>query len=234
MKNSWGCMWGDAGYFQMSWAFNQDLVMMGLRMDGHADFENDITQDDEPECIVPQDSNNSDHCKKYNEFDKCIMCNSGQDLVTGVGCKLKNVDIEEDEFTPPEDEETKSEDIFIHECTSDDGRQGVYCPAEPEEYRQQCFALDGMDCGTFLLAAKDLNLLCTRCPIPGIENCRTQSGAKCISCAEGYSASPDKDVCLQDICSEQGQESTEEGSCVTAADNCSPGQSTYTSSGLDE
>jgi len=46
------------------------------------------------------------------------------------------VDIEEDEFTPPEDDETKSEDIFIHECTSYDGRQGVYCPAEPEEYRQ--------------------------------------------------------------------------------------------------
>jgi len=85
-----------------------------------------------------------------------------------------------------------------------------------------------------LLAAKDLGLLCTRCPIPGIENCLTQSDAKCIECAEGYSASPDKDVCLLDICSDQGEESTEEGSCVKAAENCTPGQSTYTSSGLDE
>jgi len=37
-------------------------------MDGAAAFENDIPLSEEPECKVPEDSNNSDHCAQYSEL----------------------------------------------------------------------------------------------------------------------------------------------------------------------
>lgn len=46
-------------------------------MDGAAAFENDIPLSEEPECKVPDDSNNSDHCAEYSENDTCLLCNSG-------------------------------------------------------------------------------------------------------------------------------------------------------------
>jgi aminopeptidase C len=77
MKNSWGCAWGDSGYFKQSWEFNSESYFQGIDIDSNNTFVNDIPQDEEPECVIPEDSNNADKCKQYNEFGDCAMCNSG-------------------------------------------------------------------------------------------------------------------------------------------------------------
>lgn len=64
-------------------------------MDTGSNFSNDIPPEEQPECKVPDDSNNSDHCAQYSEFGKCKLCNSGYQMLSDYTCKLKHEDIDE-------------------------------------------------------------------------------------------------------------------------------------------
>jgi len=134
MKNSWGCNWGDVGYFKQSWAFNSESYFLGIKMDGNSSFINDVPHDEEPSCAVPEDSNNSDHCAQWNEFGVCLQCNSGyqnSDVNPDIPCVLQDEDISEDDETEPiDDGETISEDIFWQVCTSSTNTSGFLCPAD--------------------------------------------------------------------------------------------------------
>jgi len=99
-------------------------------MDGAAAFENDIPLSEEPECKVPEDSNNSDHCAQYSEFDTCKLCNSGYELLSDGTCKLKDEGIDEEKEDPIDDGEPVVEDIFWQECTNSNGTKGYLCPAD--------------------------------------------------------------------------------------------------------
>jgi hypothetical protein len=83
-----------------------------------------VPLDEEPECKVPEDSNNSDHCAQYSEFDTCKLCNSGYELRSDGTCELKDEDIDEEEQEPTDDDETTSEDIFWQECKNSAGLMG--------------------------------------------------------------------------------------------------------------
>jgi len=64
LKNSWGCWWGDQGYFKQSWQFNKQTYMYYLDEYDTDAFENDVPVNEQPDCKVQEDSNNSDHCKQ--------------------------------------------------------------------------------------------------------------------------------------------------------------------------
>ena len=74
---------------------------------------------------MPEDSNNSDHCAQYSEFDTCKLCNAGYELTTDQTCVLKeDEEIDEEEQDPEDDNETPSEDIFWQECKNAAGQMG--------------------------------------------------------------------------------------------------------------
>jgi len=50
MKNSWGCNWGNAGYFMQSWEFNSQSYFQGIEIDTSTNFVNDVTEVEDPEC----------------------------------------------------------------------------------------------------------------------------------------------------------------------------------------
>jgi len=77
MKNSWGCNWGDSGFFKQSWEYNSSSYMFGMEMDLSKQFDNDLPANYENKCVVPQDSDRSDHCRQLSEFGVCKSCNSG-------------------------------------------------------------------------------------------------------------------------------------------------------------
>jgi len=132
MKNSWGCNFGDAGYFKQSWAFNSESSFFGIPIDGSSSFTNDVPHDEEPECKVPEDSNNSDHCAQYNEFGTCSYCNSGYELTNDAKCKLKDEDdiVDPDPVDPIIDDGDHTEDIFWQQCQTGAGIKGYLCPAD--------------------------------------------------------------------------------------------------------
>jgi len=228
MKNSWGCNWGDAGYFKQSWAFNSESYFAGLKINGSSAFTNDVPFDEEPECKVPEDSNNSDHCAQYSEFDDCKLCNSGYELISDGTCKLKDEDIDEDPQEPEDDDVSPAEDIFWQQCANSEGQNGYICPVDTFH---ACLTLhDGseVECSTWLdmIAEHHFETNCSLCPAALIEFCATQNFDKCTECVEGYSANATQDACLADACGE-GEESTASGDCVVPVKNCTPGMSTF-------
>jgi hypothetical protein len=92
-----------------------------IKINGKSDFKNDVPHDEEPECKVPEDSNNSDHCAQYSEFGTCKLCNSAYELQADSTCKLKDTEIDDQPDTPQDDDETPSEDIFWQQCTVSSG-----------------------------------------------------------------------------------------------------------------
>jgi len=78
---------------------------------------------EEPQCKVPEDSNNSDHCAQYSEFGKCKLCNSGYELQSDSACKLKDQQIDEEDEAD-KDEEHNSEDIYWTQCKAENGVKG--------------------------------------------------------------------------------------------------------------
>mmetsp|Transcript_13775 Transcript_13775/g.11469 ORF Transcript_13775/g.11469 Transcript_13775/m.11469 type:complete len:104 (-) Transcript_13775:510-821(-) len=98
-------------------------------MNGSSSFSNDVPQDEEPECRVPEDSNNSDHCSQYSEFDTCKLCNSGYQLMSDSSCQLSDPEIDDGITEPVDDDETITEDIFWQSCISN-GNPGYLCPAD--------------------------------------------------------------------------------------------------------
>lgn len=171
-----------------------------------------MPHNEEPECKVPEDSNNSDHCAQYTEFDTCKLCNSGYELMSDATCKLKDEEIEEEEEEPKEDDEPTTEDIYWQPCTNTAGQQGYLCPSD---MLTACYTLgDGSSvaCSTFLdiVAQNNLTTNCSLCPAELIAHCAEQSGEVCLQCEAGYSVSALKDMCLDG--------STE------PIENCEPGQ----------
>lgn len=102
---------------------------MGLKMDGKSGFKNDVPSSEQPECKVPEDSNNSDNCAQYSEFGKCKLCNSGYKLTSDSVCVLKDQEVEEEEEEPKDDDETISEDIFWQACETPK-HNGWLCPSD--------------------------------------------------------------------------------------------------------
>jgi len=103
---------------------------MGLKMDGEANFTNDVPTSEQPECKVPEDSNNSDNCSQYSEFGTCKLCNSGYELTSDSVCVLKDQEIEEEEEEAKDDNETISEDTFWQACDTDQDYNGWMCPLD--------------------------------------------------------------------------------------------------------
>lgn len=175
---------------------------------------------------MPEDSNNSDHCAQYSEFDTCKLCNSGYELTTEQTCVLKDEEIDEEEQDPEDDNETPSEDIFWQECKNHNGYNGYICPADTFH---ACLTLhngDEVDCSTFIdiVAENHFATNCSLCPPALIEFCATQNNDKCMECIPGYSANATMDVCLNDNCTKP-LESTASGDCVTPIMNCTHGSS---------
>lgn len=185
--------------------------------------------DEEPECKVPEDSNNADHCKAYNEFGKCKMCNSAYELKADNSCKLKDEAVDSHSGTADDDGESIQEEVFWQSCESAGGK-GWLCPQE-----NTCWTLtDGqqVECSTWIdiVAQNKLDTMCFRCPAPGIANCGTQSGEVCLQCNSGYSVSAAQDVCLKNSCA-AAEESTADGDCVAPVPNCTPGSTVKTTAG---
>lgn len=102
-------------------------------MNGDSAFSNDVPSSEEPECKVPEDSNNSDNCAQQNEFGDCKLCNSGYELQVDSSCDLKDEEVAEDEVEPAEDDETISEDIFWQTCQTSTAVKGWLCPADKDD-----------------------------------------------------------------------------------------------------
>jgi len=156
-------------------------------MNGSSSFSNDVPHNEEPECAVPEDSNNSDHCAQYSEFDTCKLCNSGYELMSDNSCTLTEQEIDEDNTDPVDDDETLSEDIFWQVCTNDDNNHGYLCPADNDS---KCHFLDdgsSVECSTWLdiVTQNQISSACSLCPASAIANCATQSGDLCVECASG-------------------------------------------------
>jgi hypothetical protein len=109
MKNSWGCNWGDSGYFKQGWAYNPDSYFMGVKMDGNSSFMNDVPFNEQPQCQVPEDGNNADNCAQYNEFGDCKLCNQNYTLLDDASCLLDEIEIETDDEVI-DDEDTNTDD----------------------------------------------------------------------------------------------------------------------------
>lgn len=173
---------------------------------------------------MPEDSNNSDHCKQYSEFDTCKLCNSGYTLMPDGTCQLTDEDIDTDPIDDPiEDNETPSEDLFWHTCTSHTGVNGYTCPSDTFA---ACLTLhDGseVECSTWIdmIAEHNHATNCSLCPAAPIPFCATQNFDKCTACIDGYFADETQTVCLKDCGA--GLESTSSGECVSPVDNCTPG-----------
>jgi len=84
-----------------------------VKVEGKGNFVNDVPLAEEPECMPPADSDNSDNCSQYNEFGDCKLCNSGYELLSDSTCQLKPEDIEEEEEEEEEDPNApNSEDVY--------------------------------------------------------------------------------------------------------------------------
>jgi hypothetical protein len=121
MKNSWGCNWGDSGFFKQGWGYNGESYFMGLKMNGNSAFQNDVNQNEQPQCQIPEDGDNADNCAQYNEFGDCKLCNSNYVLQEDATCQLdgeieNNGDVQEDD----QDNEPSYEDMY---CTRHQGVQ---------------------------------------------------------------------------------------------------------------
>jgi len=130
MKNSWGCTWGDSGYYKSSWDFNNEtyLYYMEMSTDG---FTNDVPLDEEPECKNPEDSNNADNCAEYSEFGDCKFCNSGYSLVNDECVITSDEDIDDGGEDTEEEEQDEYEDIMWEQCHTN-GVTGWKCPSDEQ------------------------------------------------------------------------------------------------------
>jgi len=192
-KNSWGCTWGDSGYFRQSWSFNTESYMYGIEMDLTAGFTSDVPSNYQNSCVAPADSDRSDHCREgqINEFGKCKNCNTGYSPNNDGVCVLATELISDNDSYDNDDwfwEENKPSDSVVWtECVSG-GVAGWQCLGGDST---NCWTLNSgksVDCATWLSYVEywggheeALGVRCTACP-GAPENCKVADGNKCTEC----------------------------------------------------
>lgn len=133
-KNSWGCSWGNIGYFNYS--FNlQNLLWGDSASVSMSNFTNNFPMEYSESCSAGEDYTPQGNCAAVNEFGYCLQCKDGYVLDTdGKDCHVPS---EEEEGETPEEEQDNVDAPAYFECEVE-GYSGWQC--YDSEFAEVCFA----------------------------------------------------------------------------------------------